>query len=189
MRPANREVATRIDLDLGIVIDKVVGNDWTNDLGDEFIGDDFLVDSGFMPRRYDDGVDALRFVGVRVLNGYLALRIGTEKWDVTIASGERCCAGQSVGNRDGKRHQLFGLVDRVSDHYPLVACALVQVRAANRRANIRRLLVNVDADICALCVEVVFRLGVADIGDHRSRQCFVVDMRLGSDFPKQPHAV
>ena len=106
---------------------------------------------------------------MRVLNSYLALRIGTEEGDVAIASGERCCAGQSVGNRDGKRHQLFGLVDRVSDHYPLIACALVQARAANSRAYIWRLLVNIYADICALCVEVVLRLGVADIGDHRSR--------------------
>ena len=93
MRSADREVATWIDLDLGIVIDKVVGNDWTNDLGDQFIGDDFLVDSGFMPRRYDDGVDALRFVVVRVLDSYLALRIWTEEGNVAIASGERCCAG------------------------------------------------------------------------------------------------
>ena len=92
-------------------------------------------------------------------------------------------------NRDWKRHQLFGLVDRVSDHYPLIACALVQVRAADRRANVWGLLVNVDADICALCVEVVLRLGVADVGDDRPRQRFVVDIRLGSDFSEQPHAV
>ena len=126
---------------------------------------------------------------MRVLDCYLALRIWAEEGYVAIASGERCCAGQSVCNRDWERHQLFGLVDRVSDHYPLIACALVQACAANRRAYIWRLLVNIDADICALCVEVVLRLGVADVGDDRPRQRFVVDVRLGRDFSVQPHAV
>ena len=49
MWPADREVATRVNLDFRIAVDEVVGNDRTDDLRDKFTGDDILVDSRFVP--------------------------------------------------------------------------------------------------------------------------------------------
>ena len=73
---------------------------------------------------------------MRVLDCYLALCIRTEERNVAIASSERCCAGQPMGNSDRERHKLICFVDSVSDHYSLITCTLVQVRYAYRRANV-----------------------------------------------------
>jgi hypothetical protein len=69
----------------------------------------------------DHGVDAGGLAIFVVLDGDLALAVGAEVGELAGLADGGELAGELVGQGDGGRHQLGGLIGGVAEHHALVA--------------------------------------------------------------------
>ena len=131
----------------------------------------------------DDGVDARGLAVLVVLHRHLALAVGAQVGQLAVLADGGELAGELVGQRDGRRHQLRRLVGGVAEHHALVAGAA----GVNALRNVARLLVDGRDHGAGVGVEAVERIVVADGGDHAAHQALEVDVGLGGDFAGDDH--
>ena len=131
----------------------------------------------------DHGVDARRLAVLVVLHRHLALAVGAQVGQLAALAHRGQLAAQLVRQRDGRGHQLGGLVAGVAEHHALVAGA-ARIHALG---NVARLLVDARNHRAGIGVEAVERVVVADRGHHAADQRLEVDIGLGGDLARDDH--
>jgi hypothetical protein len=118
-----------------------------------------------------------------VLDRDLALAVGAQVGQLAGLAHLGELAGELVGQRDGRGHQLGGLVGGVAEHHALVAGAA----GVNALGDVAGLLVDGGDDGAGVGVEAVERVVVADGGDDAAHQALEIDVGLGGDFAGDDH--
>ncbi|BAS71861.1 Os01g0323775, partial [Oryza sativa Japonica Group] len=194
--PADDEAARGVEVEDGLLVEVLVGDDRLDDVllevgGDLVVGDGLVVLGGD-----EDGVDADGDHGagvVEVLNGDLGLAVGPEPGAGAVLAdlGE---AGAELGGEDvAEGHQLGGLVGGVAEHVALVAGAdllgaLGEV-AVHPLRDVGRLLLDVDEHLAAVGVEADVVGHEADAAAGVADDLLVVDGGLGGDLAEHHHHV
>ena len=136
---------------------------------------------------------------VFVLEADLGLAVRAEVGKHPDFSHLRQALRQTVGQPNGCRHEVVGLVAGVTEHHPLVAGALAEERVLAAHA-LAHLVGGVDADGDVLglladgdghpagkAVEAHFRARVADGRDHVADDLGYFDIRAGGDLARHHH--
>ncbi len=126
----------------------------------------------------DDGVDAEGLVVGVVLDGDLALAVGTQVRELAGLSYFRQFLGQFMSQRDGCGHQLGGLVGGVAEHHALVAGAA----GVNALRDVGGLAVDGGDDGAGVVVEALDGVVVANLFDRVADQGLEVDVGLSGDL-------
>ena len=126
----------------------------------------------------DDGLGALGDAE-RVLDRDLRLAVGAQVGEGAVLAQTGEAQAEVVGEVDGQRHQLFGLVAGEAEHDALVAGALV---LADGGVDLLRLLLDRDEHAAAVGVEGVLGPRVADVADDLAGDAGAVDVVLGADL-------
>ena len=143
----------------GFVVQEVGRNDLLDDLLEyllaEVLGGDLLSVLG----GDDNGIDAKGDGGsaiLLVLNSDLGLRVGTEPWKSTTATGNGHRRVELVCKHDGEGHELWGLVRSIAEHDTLITSTVIlEAPMVQALSNIRGLLFNGDEDVARLVVETL----------------------------------
>ncbi len=140
------------------------------------------VDVGGVLRGDDDGVQPDR-AAARVLDGDLGLSVGAEIGDRAVLAHLGQPAGEPVRQLDGQRHEIGGLVGRVTEHQALVARALLVefvgrrvvdapfVRDVDALGDVGGLGADGDGDAAGGAVETLHRRVVPDLQDLLAHEC------------------
>ena len=146
-----------------------------------------------MLRADDDGVHSLG-LAVLVLDRHLGFAVGLEVGDDAFFARDGQPVRQVVGEGDGERHEVGGLVAGEANHHALVAgaegvdlvmrLAGVAVLESRRHAaaNVRRLLVQADHDLARLVIDADLGIVVADLFHRLADQRLVVNFGRGGDL-------
>jgi hypothetical protein len=149
-------------------------------------------------RRDDDRIHPHR-LAEGIFNRHLALAVRKEVPDLPILADLGEPAGDLVGERDGKRHQLWRLVAGVANHHALVAGAglVVGVAPVGERTilqglvdalgDLRALLLDRDDDARGGGVEPVVGVRIPDVANHSTRDPVDVDVGGGRDLTEHEH--
>lgn len=187
LRTANDKSAGRLDVVDNSVVKKVLGDnlldDLLKDLLSELLGRDLLS----VLSRDDDSVDTegdhSTILTLLVLNGDLGLRVGSEPAHRAVTTGSGHSGVKLVGEHDGKRHHLGGLVGSVTEHDTLITSTnLLEGTVVETLSNVGRLLLNGNQDVTGLVVETLLGRVVTDLLDGVSDDLLVVDLRPGGDL-------
>ena len=171
----------------GLVIKHLLGDDLLDDLLldllTELLGSDVLAVLG----RDDDGVNTERDDGtaiVGVLDSDLSLGVGSQPWQSTILAGLGHGRVQLVGEEDGQRKELGGLVGGISEHDTLVTSTelLESLLVVETLSNVGRLLLNSNEDVACLVVEALLGGVVTDVLDGTTNDLLVVEVGLGGNL-------
>ena len=138
-----------------------------------FVGDVLRVLGGD-----DDRIDAHRLAVLVVLHRHLALAVGPQVGQLAVLANFGQPPRQLVRQRDGSRHQLFGLVGGVAEHHALVAGAA----GVHAHGDVAGLLVDRRDHRAGIRVEAIQRIVVADGGHHAAHQRLEIDVSLGCDL-------
>ena len=156
------------------------------------------IDALFVLARDDDRLDAYGLVVIVVLDGDLGLAVRTQVGQRAVLAHGGQLLGQAVGDRDRQRHELGGLVARVTEHESLVAGAL-GVERVDRRADaglfgpvdalgdVGALRVEGDLHGAGLSVEALDRRVVTDLEHPVAGDASDVDVRLRGDLAADQH--
>src|SRR5579859_2880644 len=182
-RPADDELAGRVAVEEVARFDaprvvQLLREDRLEHVGDEIGLEQRLdVDALAMLRRDDDALDLHRaappVVVLLVPDGDLRLTVRPQVEQLLGLAHGGQPAREPVREHDRQRHELFGLVRRVTEHHSLVAgtfaveritvAVLLFVRMVDALRDVRRLLVDRDDDAAGVGVESVLRARVADL--------------------------
>ena len=144
-------------------------------------------DVGAVLRGYDDRVHPLRRI-VNVFDSDLRLAVRPEiVLHLPVRTGTGHLAGpphfgqphgQLVGQHDGHRHELRGIVHREPEHHALVSCA----QFVYAHGNVRRLFVNGRENGTVVGVKAIFGPVIADIADRIPDQLWNIDIGISGDL-------
>ena len=138
---------------------------------------------------HHDGVDAGGAAVVVILHGDLTFGVGAQighhlALAADVGQDDEDVVGQ--GEREG--HVAVGLVVGIAEHHALVAGALfVGIDAFHAAVDVFALFVNGREDTAAVCVKLVFGLGVADAADGAAHGVLEVDVGIGLHFTRHHH--
>ncbi len=139
----------------------------------------------------DDGIHADGVMVLVILDRDLSLAVGTEIADKAVLAYLSEALGELVGEGDGKRHKLLGLIAGVAKHHALVArsvlklvlfAVLVFERLVNAHGDVAGLLVDIGDDAAGVAVEAVLCAVVADVADDLARDLRDVNIAAGADL-------
>ena len=192
LRSSYHKAAGGIDIDLGVLIHKLGGDNGFDDQLDH-IPPDLLqlhlraVLGGHHHRVHPDGP-----VVIVVLHGDLALAIWTQIARLPLLANLCQLHGQLLGQGNGQRHQLRRFITGVAKHHPLVAGAIIQpvVHGAllglqplvYPHSNVRRLLVNGGNDGTGVTVEAKFGPVIADVLDYLTSDLGDIHIAVGGNL-------
>ena len=137
------------------------------------------------------GVHAGGLAVVIIFHGDLRLAVGAQIGQQTLLAHVGQALGHLVGQRDGQRHQLGGLVAGVAEHHALIAGAVVQLivagflglqRLVHAQRDVAGLLVDVGDDGAGIAVKAVGGVIVADVADHFAGDLGDVHIAGGGDL-------
>ena len=172
----------------GPVIQEVRGDDLFDDLFKDLFPEVLRRDLLGVLCRDDDGVYTQRDSRATVLLVFdrdLGLRIRAEPREEPRAACRGQCRIELVGERNGKRHIIWGLVGSIAKHDTLVTRAMILERAMVKTlGDIGRLLLNGDEDVASLVVKALGRVVVADVLDGITDNLLIVELGLGRDLAK-----
>ena len=166
--------------------------------GDEDM-DDIVLDAGqhllvigvelVVLSAHHDGVDALGNALVAVLNGHLALRVGTQIGHLlTLLADVGQCAHEQMRQVERHRHIVLGLVGGITEHHALVASALVLVLfTVHTTADVTALLVNGSENTARVAVELIFALRITDTIDGTAGNGLQVNISLRAHLAHDHH--
>ena len=143
-----------------------------------------LVPLGSVLCRDDDGVDARRRQAV-VLDGDLALRVGTQMRNRVRLAHLGLARDEPMGEIDRQRHERLRLATCETEHEPLVAGALLLVQTGSlgdALCDVGALLIERDQDGTAPSVESLRRIVVADAGHRLAHDLGNVDIPVARDL-------
>ncbi len=172
----------------GAVIKEVLGNNLLDDLLQDLFPEIFRRNFLCVLCGDDDGINAQRDGRATVLLVFdrdLGLRIRAEPREKARAACRSQCRIELVGERNGKRHVLRGLIGSIAKHDALVTRAVILERAMVKTlGNIGRLLLNGNEDVAGLVVKALGRVVVANVLDSIADNFLVVELGLGRDLTK-----
>ena len=192
--PSDLEAAGGIDEKLRVAVEVPGRHDLPYDTVDDVPLEIVVRDLGVVLGRNHHVADPVR-PAVLVLDADLGLRIGAEE------PGERNLPGfpdlgqvghEIVGELDGERHELVGLVARVAEHHPLIARALFLVEPlafGDPLRNVGRLAHQFHEDSAGVAVEALVRMVVTDVERHPARHAHVIHLALAGDLPRDDDQV
>ncbi len=174
---AGYEAAGWVDPVLGVVVEKMLGDDCLCRVLDKVAGNLILLNVLAVLGAHDDGVNALGHT-VFVLDGDLRLAVRSEVLQRAFLAELRHAIAEFMGQGDRERHQFRRLVAGKADHHALVARAdrfevVIQAfvfaahldGAVNALLDVRGLLVNGDGYAAGLVVESVAGVYVTGVPD------------------------
>jgi hypothetical protein len=172
----------------GPVIKEVLGDDLLDDLFQDLPPEVLRRDLLGVLCRDDDGVYTQRDSRATVLLVFdrdLGLRIRAEPREEPRTACRGQCRIELVGERNGKRHKIRGLIGSIAKHDALVTRAMILERAMVKAlGNIGRLLLDSNEDVASLVVEALGRVVVANVLDGITDNFLVVELGLGRDLAK-----
>src|SRR6185437_903439 len=120
---ADDEAAGGIDVVFGVLVEPVFGKHGLDDMLKD-VGVQVLVADAFRVLRGDDhGIDARGLAGRFIFHGDLALAVRSQIGQLAALADLSQLAGELVGQRDGRGHQLGRLIGGVAEHHALIAGA------------------------------------------------------------------
>ena len=137
------------------------------------------------------GVHADGLAAFIVLHGDLGFAVGAQIVHQTLLAHVGQALGHLVGQRNGQRHQLRGLVAGVAEHHTLVAGAVVQLvvagflglqRLIHAQRNVAGLFVDVGDDGAGVAVKTIGGVVVADVTDYVTGDLGNVHIAGGGDL-------
>jgi hypothetical protein len=171
----------------GLVIEHVRGDDLLDDLLLDLLSELFGGDVLAVLGGDNHGVNAERHNGtavVGVLDGDLRLGVGPQPGESAVLAGGGHGRVQLVGEEDGKRKELGGLVGGISEHDTLVTGTelLESLLVVQTLGDVGRLLLNGNEDVAGLVVEALVGAVVANVLDRIADNFLVVEVCLGGDL-------
>ena len=106
---ADDELARRIDVIGRALVEVGGGDDRMDDLGDDLAADLLVRDLGRVLRRNHHCLDS-RGLAIDILDGHLALAVGTEVIEDAFLANQGKALGKAMCDLDRHRHQLQRLV-------------------------------------------------------------------------------
>ena len=177
------KLAGGIDVVLGVLVEPLGGQHGLDDVLEDVGVEIFVRDGVGVLAGDDDGVNARWLAVLAVLDRDLAFAVGAQVRQLAALAHCGELAAELVRERDGRGHQLGGIVRGVAKHHALVAGAA----GVNALGDVARLLVDAGDDGAGVGVEAVKRVVVADGGDDAAHQRLEVDVGLGGDFARDDH--
>ena len=181
--PADDEAAGGIDVVLGVLVEPRCGQHGLDDVLEDVGVELFVADALGVLAGDDHRVDAGGLAVLVVLDRDLALAVGAQIRQLAVLAHRGQLAAELVGQRDGGRHQLGGLIGGIAEHHALVAGAA----GVHTLGDVARLLVDGRDHGAGVRVEAVECVVVADGGNHAAHQGLEIDVGLGGDFAGDDH--
>ena len=192
LRPADNELARRIDEKFCLGRQKLGGDDGLNDVFNHVALNLFKRHVGVVLGGNDNRIDGnglAAFVG----DGDLRFAVGAQIVNLVRDFADFSqTAGKLMGKRYGQRHEFGRFVGRVAEHHALVARAdsVFNGHIAFARLNgfvdalrdVGRLFVQGNEHADGLGVEAVSRIGVADVANRAANDFCYVDVASRGNF-------
>ena len=143
----------------------------------------------------DDDVDDAGRFAVDILDGDLALRVGTEPLGRSVLAEAGQFAAEAVGVHDRRGHELGRLVACVTEHQALVSGTLlggllaVCLLGVDALRDVGALGSDNVVDEDAVGVEDVVVVHVADLADRLADDLVVIKLGLGRDLTADHHDI
>ena len=133
---------------------------------------------------YHHGVHADGLAAFIVLHGDLGFAVGAQIVHQTLLAHVGQALGHLVGQRNGQRHQLRGLVAGVAEHHTLLVVAglLGLQRLIHAQRDVAGLLVDVGDDGAGVAVKTIGGVVVADVTDYVTGDLGNVHIAGGGDL-------
>jgi len=184
---SNDELARRLQVENGVLIHVLGGDDFLDDVVHEDGSHALQLDVLVVLDGDDDSVHALGDAGAileRVLAGDLSFGVGSEPLAGSIASEIGHPLIELVGEDDGEGHSFLRLVSRVAEHKSLIPGSGLVLITTNVDAlsNVGGLLFEGNEDVAGLVVESFGRVVISDVLDGVANDLLVVDDRLRGDL-------
>lgn len=184
--------ATRgIQVENGLVIDVLLGDDSLDDMFHEILLDLVVGDIGVVLSGDEDGVHAEGNDGTAfllVLDGDLGLTVGAEPGAGAVLAHFRETVTQLGGQDVSQRHELGGLVGGIAEHMALVTGTdLLEglgAHTVDALADIGRLLFEVNENLALIGIKTNVIRDEADVADGVTDNLLVVDLGTGGDLTK-----
>jgi len=191
-RPADHKAPCRIDKILCTCIEKAGRFEHGPDdllyerVPDFFIGQIVAAIVLFMLLREHDGGNPNGPIPI-IFDRHLALAVGAHPGDFLSLAQRRSPLKNSMGKKDGCRHELWRLVAGKPEHHALVARALFpriffETTALDPLRDIRRLVVDRVEHRHRLPVEPVIRIIIAYVAHYRTCDFLNVDIGPGRNL-------
>src|SRR6185437_1809883 len=170
LRSADHETAGRVDEELRLFVDQAFGQYFLDDFLDAKILDGFVLRIVRVLGGNDDVGDADGLV-IFVLDGDLALGVGTEPFHLAALANAGEFTAEAMRIHDGGGHELAGFIASVTEHQVLVAGALFvgflafSFAGVHALGDVRRLRGDGVQDEHFVGVENVVIIHVADVAD------------------------
>ena len=147
------------------------------------------LDKVVVLRRNNNGVDAHGRAVVVVLNGNLALGIGTQVGHLlALATDVGQHLKDAVCQGERERHVVFGFIGGIAEHHALVASTLFHgVLTFHTAVDVGALLVDGAQHTARVALEHVFAFGVTNLLDYLAGNELEVNVCLGFHFAGQYH--
>ena len=142
-----------------------------------------------MLRGDDNGLDALGLALVAVLDGYLALGIGTQVTHLfLLLANAGKLLQEDMRQGDGQRHQLGCLVAGIAEHHALVARALLLgLGTAHALVDVAALPVDGGKHPARVGLEHILALGVANAADDIAHGVLYLDIPVAGHLTADHH--
>ena len=173
----------------GLVVKVLGGNDLLDNLLLDLLpqllsGNVLAVLGGHNNGVNAEGLDGTTIMGV--LDSDLGLGVGPQPGDLAALASIGHGLVELVGEDDGQRKQLGGLVGGVSEHDTLVTSAelLKGLLVVQTLGNVGRLLLNGNQNVAGLVVKALVGAVVANLLDGATNNLLVVEPGLCGDLTK-----
>ena len=176
----------------GFFIEEPLGNNGTDDLFHDIPTQGFLTDLFAVLGRHNNRIDADRAIAV-ILYGHLCLSIRTQVRQGSILANLSQATGQTVGQRNGKRHIFRRFIRGIAKHHALITgtdlvitvlfTLLGFIRFIDALSNIRGLFINGDEDAAGRSIKPVFGTVIADINNGLAGNLGNINIAVRGNFP------
>ncbi len=192
---ADDEPAGRVDVDLEVVVEELLGNDRPDHVLDQIRADHRVAVDAVVVLGRDQHRPQAHRLAVLVVEGDLGLGVGAQVGHGAGPTDLGVALGHAVRHVDRQRHEHVGLVAGVPEHHALVAGALLVelvlfaggagpdlFGVVDALGDVGRLLVERDHHTTGVAVEAERLVVVADAVDGGAHDAGDVDVGLGGDL-------
>ena len=182
-RPADDEVAGRVDVILGGLGQPFGGDHFLDDLALDHLAQLVLIDVRIVLGGEHHGVDGTGLALRVVAEGQLTLGVRAQPRQQPVLTQLGLTLHQPVRVMNRRRHVGIGFVGGIAEHQALVAGPLILgFGTIDPLGDVHALLADQVEHAAGVAIEAHVRRGIADIVDDATNQIFQVDPGGGRDF-------